>query len=41
MLRSLAQWGRGRLVFLVREVDYENQRRELVARSRGAVIRIL
>ena len=30
----------GRLVFLVREVEYENQRRELVARSQGAVVRI-
>ncbi len=31
----------GRLVFLVREIEYENQRRELVARSQGAVIRIV
>jgi acyl dehydratase len=31
----------GQLMFHVREVDYENQRRELVARSRGAVVRVL
>jgi acyl dehydratase len=31
----------GQLMFLVREIEYENQRRELVARSQGAVVRIV